>query len=68
MNNNNNICKWYNCCPIKFFVEDGKLDFKWVENYCLVSNRECIRFQKEENNEKHPDNMLPDGTIKDDLV
>jgi hypothetical protein len=43
----------------------GKLDFYWVETYCLVGNKNCIRYQMEEKGEFHPDNMLPDGTIKD---
>ncbi|MBD3213972.1 MAG: uracil-DNA glycosylase [Candidatus Lokiarchaeota archaeon] len=61
------ICKWYNCCPIKFFTDQGKLDKKWVESYCLVGNKECVRYQMEENGTPHPDNMLPNGEIKQDL-
>ena len=61
------ICKWYNCCPIKFFVEDGKLEKKWVEEYCLVGNKSCIRYTLEMKNEPHPDNMLPNGEIREEL-
>ena len=61
------ICKWYYCCPIKYFVDKGKLEKRWVEDYCLVNNRECIRYQYEENNIPHPDNMLPNGEIRKDL-
>jgi hypothetical protein len=61
------ICKWYYCCPIKYFVDSGKLEKRWVEEYCLVNNHECIRYQYEENNIPHPDNMLPNGEIREDL-
>jgi hypothetical protein len=43
------------------------LEPKWVENYCLIGNKNCIRYQKEENREVHPDNMLPNGEIREDL-
>jgi len=48
-------------------VDHGKLDSKWVEDYCLIGNKECIRYQKEESGEFHPDNMLPNGVIREDL-
>ncbi|MFP4466835.1 MAG: uracil-DNA glycosylase [Candidatus Goldiibacteriota bacterium] len=57
------ICKWYNICPIKYYIEAGFLDNKWAENYCLKSNKECRRYQSEEKSIFHPDNMLPDGSI-----
>ncbi|MBD3354198.1 MAG: uracil-DNA glycosylase [Candidatus Lokiarchaeota archaeon] len=60
-------CKWYSVCPIKYYTDQGKLEDYWVKNYCLKGNKDCIRYQKEENCEYHPDNMLPDGTIREDL-
>ena len=60
-------CKWYLVCPIKYFVDQGKLDPKWVEEYCLVENKNCVRYQMEENGEFHPENMLPNGDIQQDL-
>ena len=60
-------CKWHSVCPIHFFTDEGKLDKKWEKNYCLVGNKECVRYQMEENGEYHSDSMLPDGTIKEDL-
>ncbi len=60
-------CKWYLVCPIKRYTDQGKLDPKWVEKYCLVNNHDCVRYQKENNGEYHPDNMLPDGTIDKSL-
>ena len=60
-------CKWYSVCPIKYFTDKGKLDKKWIENYCLVNNNDCVRYKMESHGEPHPDNMLPDGSIKKDL-
>lgn len=67
MKTKNKICKWYPVCPIKYFVDQGKLDRKWVEDYFLVENKNCVRYQMEETGEYHPDNMLPNGDIKQDL-
>jgi len=66
--NTDKVCKWYNTCPIKYFTDQGKLEPYWVKNYCLVGNKNCIRYQMEERGEYHPDNMLPDGKIREDLI
>ncbi|MHA1721168.1 MAG: uracil-DNA glycosylase [Promethearchaeota archaeon] len=60
-------CKWYFCCPIKYYTDKKQLDPYWVNNFCLVGNKECIRYQKEEAGEYHPDNLLPDGSIDPSL-
>lgn len=60
-------CKWYFCCSIKRFVEDDKLEVKWIEDYCLIGNKDCIRYKMEESHEPHPDNLLPNGEIRNDL-
>ncbi len=60
-------CKWYNCCPLKWFYEKGKLNRKWIDLYCQGNWESCIRFQMEERYEYHPDNMLPDGSIDEKL-
>ena len=65
--NSNNICKWYITCPIKYFTDKGKLESYWVGNYCLKSNKNCVRYHLEESGEYHPDNMLPDVTIREGL-
>ncbi|MCD4818563.1 MAG: uracil-DNA glycosylase [Candidatus Cloacimonetes bacterium] len=52
---------------MKYFLEQDKLDKKWVENYCHGNWKKCIRYQKEENGIFHPDNMLPDGTVDKNL-
>ncbi len=67
MKTKSKTCKWYPVCPIKYFVDQGKLDPKWVENYCLIGNKNCIRYALEERGKNHPDNMLPNGEIKEDL-
>ncbi len=61
------VCKWYTTCPIRTFTEQGKLEPYWVEHYCMRGNKHCVRFRMQENGEYHPDNMLPDGTKRDDL-
>jgi hypothetical protein len=60
---NSKTCKWYDVCPLKVFYEQGRLDAKWVVEYCWRDNPECVRKKMEEDGVYHPDNMLPDGTI-----
>ena len=60
-------CKWYNVCPIRRFTNEGLLDRKWVEEYCLKGNTSCVRYQMEAKGQYHPNNMLPDGSIDESL-
>ena len=60
-------CKWFSVCPMKYFYENGKLDKKWIDNFCKDNWKTCIRFKMEENGEYHPDWMLPDGSFDDKL-
>ncbi|MFX0102250.1 MAG: uracil-DNA glycosylase [Candidatus Hodarchaeota archaeon] len=62
-------CKWYRVCPVKWFTDSGRLSRKWVDEYCLEDDgfKKCVRYEKEEKGEYHPDNMLPDGNIDDKL-
>ena len=60
-------CRWYSVCPLKSFYEKGLLDRAWIENYCLTANSDCIRRQMEERGLAHSDNMLPDGSIDENL-
>lgn len=60
-------CKWFPVCPMKRYYEKGKIDEKWIKNYCKGDWSNCVRFKKEERGEYHPDWMLPDGTIDDSL-
>lgn len=52
---------------MKRYYEKGKIDEKWIKNYCKGDWSNCVRFKKEERGEYHPDWMLPDGTIDDSL-
>jgi len=52
---------------MKYFYEKGKLDKKWIENYCYGNWQDCVRFHKEENGIYHPDNMLPNGEVDEEL-
>jgi len=61
-------CKWYHCCPMKYFYEEGRLDRKWIDRYCRGDWENCIRYWKEESGEYHPDEMLPDGTVDKKLI
>ena len=61
------VCHWYNVCPLKRYLEEGKLDRKWVEEYCKGNYARCVRREMEEEGRYHPDNMLPDGTIDHNL-
>ena len=61
------ICKWYSCCPMKYYTEKGQLDKKWTELYCKGDWKSCKRYAMEESGEYHPDNMLPDGSIASHL-
>lgn len=63
----NKECKWYPVCPMKYFYEAGKLDEKWINNYCHGNWLKCIRYQLEETGQYHPDSMLPDGSIDENL-
>ncbi|MEA3255499.1 MAG: uracil-DNA glycosylase [Candidatus Altiarchaeota archaeon] len=61
------VCRWYVVCPIKRFCEEGKLDWMWVETYCKGDYRSCVRYEMEEAGKPHPNNMLPDGSIRESL-
>ena len=61
------ICKWYHVCPMKRYFEGGKLDIKWINEYCWGNYQHYIRRNIEEKGEYHPDNMLPDGIIYEKL-
>ncbi len=64
---NKKVCEWFEVCPLKRFYEQGRLDKKWVEHYCWNNYNNCIRYRMEKQGIYHPDSMLPDGTIDDEL-
>ena len=63
----NKTCRWFDVCPLKRFYHDGRLDKKWIEDYCRGDYSRCVRKRLEEDGVSHPDNMLPDGTVCKEL-
>lgn len=59
------VCKWYSVCPMKFYHEQGKLDWRWIDKCCMGNWESCIRYQMEERGEPHY--MLRNGEIKKKL-
>ena len=64
------VCKWYEICPLRKFEEEGRLNKKWAEKYCKTESnwKNCKRYQLEEKAIKHPNNMLPNGEIDENLI
>jgi len=60
-------CKWFLCCPMKRFFEEGRIQKRWIELYCKGDWKSCVRYHMEERGEPHPDWMLPDGSLDDSL-
>lgn len=52
---------------MKKFYEQGKLEKEWIERYCKGDYESCVRYQMEERGEPHPDNILSNGEIREDL-
>jgi len=61
------VCKWYVVCPMKRFYEEGKIEWKWIKEYCMGDYKRCVRYRLEEARIPHPDNMLPSGEIDEAL-
>jgi len=61
------VCKWFPVCPIKVYYEQGKLDRKWIDEYCMGDWERCARYEMEERQEPHPDYMLPNGDMRKEL-
>lgn len=60
-------CKWFSSCPMKRFYRQGRLEKKWIELYCKGDWKSCVRYELEEKGEPHPDFMLPDGSLDENL-
>jgi len=39
-------CKWFPVCPMKFYWEAGKLDDKYIKDFCHGDWLSCVRYQK----------------------
>jgi hypothetical protein len=60
-------CIWYSLCPMKRYLEAGRLDGRWVRRFCHGDWEHCVRYQLEAAGWPHPDWMLPDGRLDDSL-
>ncbi len=62
-------CKWYSACPLRWFEKEGKIDKSWGQKYCKTDTnwQKCKRYQLEEKGVYHPDNMMPDGTLDEEI-
>jgi len=60
-------CKWFLCCPMKKFYEEGRIQKRWIELYCKGDWKSCVRYHMEERGQSHPDWMLPDGSFDESL-
>ena len=60
-------CKWFSVCPLKRFYEAGRLEREWIELYCKGDWKNCVRYEMEELGNDHPDWMLPDGRLDEQL-
>lgn len=58
---------WYPVCPINRYDRLGLIDRMWVKNYCKGNWKKCIRYKMESQGLYHPDNMMPDGRIDENL-
>ena len=47
------------------FFERGRLERKWIIEYCMGDYKRCVRYKLEEAGIPHPDNMLPNGEMID---
>jgi len=63
------VCKWYSVCPLRKYEREGKIHSIWAKIYCKSDDgwMKCERYKMEEQGTYHPDNMLPDGAIKETL-
>ncbi|MBD3392912.1 MAG: uracil-DNA glycosylase [Chitinivibrionales bacterium] len=60
-------CKWYLVCPMKYYHEKGVLDGIWIKKYCRGNWYACVRYAMEERGEPHPDWLLPNGSLDENL-
>ncbi|OGS18216.1 MAG: hypothetical protein A3J83_05025 [Elusimicrobia bacterium RIFOXYA2_FULL_40_6] len=65
----NNVCVWYDeTSGMKRAYDRGKLDKKWIEDYCFNGGKNCIRKKRfEEEGYVSPDYVLPNGVIDENL-
>lgn len=52
---------------MKLYFEEGRLERKWIDRYCRGDWKSCVRYEMEEKGRYHPDWMLPDGSLDENL-
>jgi len=52
---------------MNYFRAEGKLSDEQIDTYCKGDWIACKRYEMEQKGIYHPDNMLPDGTIDENL-
>ena len=53
---------------MKRAYDQGKLDKKWIEDYCWNGGKGCVRKMRfESEGYVSPDYVLPDGSVDEDL-
>ena len=59
-----NLCCWYDeTSAMKRAYDLGKIDQKWIENYCWNGGKDCLRKERfEKEGYVSPDYVLPDGS------
>ena len=59
-----NLCCWYDeTSAMKRAYDLGKIDQKWIENYCWNGGKDCLRKERfEKEGYISPDYVLPDGS------
>jgi len=64
-----NLCPWYDhTSAIKRAYDKGKIDKKWVEDYCWNGGEGCVRKKRfEEEGYVSPDYVMPDGSVNKKL-
>jgi len=62
-------CRWYDeTSGMKRAYDQGLLDKKWIEEYCLNGGKSCVRKKRfEQEGYVSSDYVLPDGTIDKNL-
>jgi hypothetical protein len=60
-------CRWYPVCPMKRAYEAGKLEKRFIDEYCFGNWEACVRYQMESRGEPHPDHLRQDGVYDERL-
>jgi len=64
-----NVCVWYNeTSAMKRAYDAGRLDKKWLEEYCFNGGENCVRKRRWEGEDYiSPAWVLPDGSVDEGL-